>query len=53
MALGLECLLFVSPPIWSAWFGKGGERTDLCIETFWELCRFDRKSFFVFESLDG
>jgi hypothetical protein len=28
------------------------EKKDLCIKTFWELCRFDRKGFFVFEPLD-
>jgi hypothetical protein len=52
MVSGLEYLLFVNPPRQSAWVGEVEGRRDLCIETFWELCRFDREGFFVFEALD-
>jgi hypothetical protein len=52
MVLGLGYLLSVDPPSPLALIWEKEGKEDLCIETFWELCRFDRKGFFIFEPLD-
>jgi len=53
MVSTLGCLLFVDPPDIIRPVLGSSKGTDLCIETLWELSGFDRKSFFVFESLDA